>query len=143
MRPAWRSCRDCCAGRRSSEAGSIALRVTFVRAARAWVPPGNHFGAHQNDQYLPYGARLRLRATYPEAGYSEEARVLIRAFKRHGLIFADQGSNGYITGTSHPDFAPLLAEVNQGRTAPRIPLAEFDVIDTGDAICGWSTPNCF
>jgi hypothetical protein len=120
-----------------------ALRVTFVRAARAWVAPGNHFGSHTNDQYLPYGARLRLRAAYPETGYSAEARVLIRAFKRYGLIFADQGSNGFVTGTSHPDFAPLLDELNRGTNAPRIPLAEFDVIDTGNAICGWSTPNCF
>ena len=120
-----------------------ALRVTFVRAARAWVAPGNHFGSYQNDTYLPYGARLRLRATYSEAGYSADARVLIRALKRYGLMFADQGSNGYITGTSHPDFASLIAEINQGSTAPRIPLAEFDVIDTGDAVCGWSTPNCF
>jgi hypothetical protein len=84
-----------------------------------------------------------LRATYPETLYSAEARVLIRAFKRYGLIFADQGSNGFITGTSHPDFAPLLDELNRGTTAPRIPLAEFDVIDTGRANCGWSTSNCF
>jgi len=88
-----------------------ALRVTFVRAARAWVAPGNHFGSYSNDSYLPYGARLRLRATYSEAGYSADARVLIRALKRYGLMFADQGSNGYITGTSDPGFAALLANV--------------------------------
>jgi hypothetical protein len=84
-----------------------------------------------------------LRATYPDSGYSAEARVLITTLKRYGVIFADQGSNGYITGTSDVGFAALLAEINQGATAPRIPLAELDVIDTGNAICGWSTPNCF
>jgi len=120
-----------------------ALRVTFVRAARAWVAPGNHYGPYQNDSYLPYGARLRLRASYPEAGYSSEARVLIRALKRHGLIFADQGSNGYITGTSDPGFAGLIGEINQGGTSGRIPVAEFDVVDSGNAVCGWVTPNCF
>jgi hypothetical protein len=120
-----------------------ALRVTFVRAARAWVAPGNHYGGYPDDSYLPYGARLRLREGYPETGYSADARVLIRALKRYGLIFADQGTNGYISGTSHPDFAPLLAQINQGAGAPRIPLSELDVIDTGDARCGWSTPSCF
>lgn len=117
--------------------------MTFVRAARAYVAPGNHFGSYQDDSYLPYGAKLRLRATYPEAGYSAEARVLIHAFKRYGLMFADQGSNGYITGTSDPGFAALIGEINQGGAAGRIPLAEFDVVDTGNAVCGWPTPNCF
>jgi hypothetical protein len=120
-----------------------ALRVTFQRAARAYVPPGNHFGSYGNDTYLPYGARLRLRASYPETGYGAEARILIRALKRYGLLFADQGSNGYITGTSHPDFAALIAEINRGVGGPRIPLLEFDVVDTGDAVCGFSTPSCF
>lgn len=120
-----------------------ALRVTFVRAARAWVAPGNHYGPYQNDTYLPYGARLRLRASYSEVGYSAEARVLIRALKRYGLLFADQGSNGYITGTSDPGFAALIGEINQGGTSARIPVAEFDVVDSGNAVCGWATPNCF
>jgi hypothetical protein len=120
-----------------------ALRVTFVRAARAWVAPGNHYGPYSNDTYLPYGARLRLRSSYSEAGYSAEARVLIRALKRYGLMFADQGSNGYISGTSDPGFASLIGEVNQGTTAGRIPVGEFDVVDTGDAVCGWVTGNCF
>ena len=63
--------------------------------------------------------------------------------RRYGLIFADQGTNAYITGTSHPDFAALISEINRGGAAGRIPLLEFDVVDTGDALCGSATPNCF
>jgi hypothetical protein len=44
------------------------------------------------------GLRLRLKASFDTAGFSEPVRVILAAMKRHGIIVADNGSNWYISG---------------------------------------------
>jgi hypothetical protein len=44
------------------------------------------------------GLRLRLRAGYPVAGFPYQARVVLKALKRYGMIVADNGTSWYLTG---------------------------------------------
>lgn len=83
------------------EAGEIrhALRFTAPETRNGYVWPARHEASDNNgNQYPPMGARFRLRADYPEAGFSPQALVLLRAFKRYGLILADNGSAWFVTG---------------------------------------------
>jgi len=85
------------------EAGEIkhAIRFTTENAAQAFVSPAAHYGPDYNTNFnmLYYGARLRLRADFSETGYSEQSVMLIQALKKYGMIFADQGSSFYLSGT--------------------------------------------
>ena len=47
---------------------------------------------------LPFGARIRLKASFDISGYSATNQIILRAMKKYGLILADIGSNLYITG---------------------------------------------
>ncbi len=82
-------------------AGSIdhALRFTVARTQRAYVYPARHYASSLTDPNLPpMGLRLRLRGDYPTAGFPPQARVVLEALKRYGMMVADNGSNWYITG---------------------------------------------
>ena len=79
-----------------------AIRFTVQRAQRAYVTPARHLGTQENPACLPYGARLRLRASFPEGPYRGPALAIIRALKRYGMIFADQGSAVYLSGPATP-----------------------------------------
>jgi hypothetical protein len=82
-------------------AGSIdhALRFTVARTQRAYVYPARHYASTLTDPNLPpMGLRLRLRGDYPTAGFPPQARVVLEALKRYGMMVADNGSNWYITG---------------------------------------------
>jgi len=65
------------------------------------------------------GARLRLKASRSISSFAPEVQKIFRAFKRHGLILADNGSDMYISGTMdarwnndvlNPAFAALTAD---------------------------------
>ena len=89
-----------------------AIRFTVQRAQRAYVAPARHLGTQENPACLPYGARLRLRASFPEAPYHGPALAIVRALKRYGMIFADQGSAVYLSGTSDARWEPVISAIN-------------------------------
>ena len=123
------------------QAGAInhALRFTAPRAQRAYTAPASHFGTQSSTCYPPYGLRVRLRADFDETPYSAEGRVLIRALKRFGLMYADQGSAGYISGTSNPALEALIEEINQTR---RIPHTALEVVQPGEVVRGFTPSPC-
>ncbi len=47
---------------------------------------------------LPFGARLRLKASYDISTFPAHIKVILTAMKKYGLILADIGSDMYITG---------------------------------------------
>ena len=77
-----------------------ALRFTLPRARRAWQAPAGHCGTTTDPSTPPYGSRWRLKASFDETPYSGPALAIVRALKRYGLMFADQGSAMFITGTT-------------------------------------------
>ncbi|MGZ8833212.1 MAG: hypothetical protein ACXW19_08475, partial [Thermoanaerobaculia bacterium] len=73
-----------------------AFRVT-VRASNGYVYPGSHV-AGSNPSALPMGARLRLKESKNISSYPAEVRKIYRAFKKYGLIVADNGTDMYVSG---------------------------------------------
>jgi hypothetical protein len=77
-----------------------ALRFTAPRTRRAYVYPARHAASDSSDPALPpMGLRVRLRRSVSLAGFGPQARVVLTALKRYGMILADNGSPWYVTGT--------------------------------------------
>jgi hypothetical protein len=106
-----------------------ALRFTVRRTRRAYVHPARHYASDSNDAGLPpMGLRLRLKASYPTAGFPRQARIVLEALKRYGMLVADNGSDWYISG------APDRRWSNeQLHTLHRVPGSAFEVVKTGAA----------
>ncbi|HVR41539.1 MAG TPA: hypothetical protein VMU84_20760 [Thermoanaerobaculia bacterium] len=74
-----------------------ALRMT-VRTTNGYVYPASH-NAGSSAGALPMGARLRLKSTKNISSFAPEIQKIFRAFKKYGLIVADNGTDMYISGT--------------------------------------------
>jgi hypothetical protein len=82
-------------------AGAIrhALRFTAPRTRRAYVYPARHYASDANDPALPpMGLRLRLKASVDVTSFPPQARVVLVALQRYGMILADNGSPWFISG---------------------------------------------
>ena len=95
-----------------------ALRFTLPRARRAWQAPASHCGTATDPSTPPYGSRWRLKASFDETPYSGPALAIVRALKRYGLMFADQGSSMFITGTTDRRWTTTIEDINQRHPIP-------------------------
>ena len=95
-----------------------ALRFTLPSARRAWQAPAGHCGTTTDPSAPPYGSRWRLKASFDETPYRGPALAIVRALKRYGLIFADQGSSMFITGTTDRRWTPTIEDINQRHPIP-------------------------
>jgi hypothetical protein len=77
----------------------IRFTLTSNNVKPAYIYPARHKVNSGGGQYsLPFGARIRLKATVDISSYSATNQVILRAMKKYGLILADIGSNLYISG---------------------------------------------
>ena len=96
-------------------AGEIAHAIRFT-ASRIWARsggapyylwPARHWSGSGTDPgNPPMGARFRLKSSFDISGFDARTQVILRAFKKYGLVLADGGSNWYFQGvsdTSWPD----------------------------------------
>lgn len=92
-----------------------ALRFTLPSARAAYTWPARHCGpSGSTARDLPaYGMRFRLPRSYPARRWTGAARAVVVAMKRYGLVFADQGSSMYVTGTTDPRWADALAQLRE------------------------------
>lgn len=92
-----------------------ALRFTLPSARAAYTWPARHCGPSGNTaRDLPaYGLRFRLRKSFPTRRYTGAARAVVVAMKRYGLVYADQGSSMFVTGTSDPRWADALDQLRE------------------------------
>jgi hypothetical protein len=105
-----------------------ALRFTVPETRREYIYPARHFASDSNDPDLPaMGQRFRLKANYPIGDFPRQARVVLEALKRYGMIVADNGSGWYVTGAPnrHWDNDAL-------HTLHDVPGSAFEVVDTGE-----------
>ncbi len=103
-----------------------ALRFTVERSRRAYVYPARHFASSLTDPDLPpMGLRLRLRADFPVAGFPRQARIVLTALKRYGMIVADNGSSWYVSGAPDPRWSN-----DQLHTLHRVRGSDFVVVNT-------------
>jgi hypothetical protein len=103
-----------------------ALRFTAPRTRRAFVYPARHFASDSGNPNLPaMGQRLRLRADFDVSGFPRQARAVLRALKRYGMILADNGAPWYLGG------APSRGWDNDDLHAlGRVHGRDFEVVDT-------------
>jgi hypothetical protein len=102
-----------------------ALRFTAPRTRRAFLYPARHYASSSRDPDLPaMGQRLRLRADFDVSGFPRQARVVLVALKRYGMVLADNGSALFITG------APSSGWDNEAlHTLGLVKGADFEVVD--------------
>jgi hypothetical protein len=109
-------------------AGAIdhALRFTAPRTRRAFVFPARHYASDSNDPTLPpMGLRVRLKASFDTSGFPPQARVVLEALKRYGMILADNGSPWYVTGAPDPRWSN-----DDLHALGRVRGSDLEVVDT-------------
>jgi hypothetical protein len=107
--------------------GSIdhAIRSTVACTYHDYVWPARHRAGTNDRRCPPMGARFRLRNSFPMKGFSSEARVILRAMKRFGMIVADNGSDWYFQGSRDPGWTDeLLDELKT------VPASSFQAVAT-------------
>jgi hypothetical protein len=103
-----------------------ALRFTVSRTRRAYVWPARHFASDLTDPSLPpMGVRLRLKAGFDTRPFPRQARIVLEALKRYGMIVADNGGNWHVTGTPDPRWSN-----DQLHTLHNVNGSAFEVVDT-------------
>jgi hypothetical protein len=103
-----------------------ALRFTASRTRKAFIYPARHYASSLTDPDLPaMGQRLRLKAGFDVSGFPKQARAVLVALKRYGMILADNGSPWYITGA--PDKGWSNDDLHQ---LGRVKGSDFEVVDT-------------
>jgi hypothetical protein len=109
-----------------------AIRVTFSQTQKGFIPPASHSASNNSDPTLPaMGMRFRLRADYPIAGLTGQARVIAIAMQQYGLMVADNGSNWFFQGAPDPRWND--EDLDQLKA---IPGTAFEVVDTGPVQTG-------
>jgi hypothetical protein len=102
-----------------------ALRFTVERTRRAYVYPARHYASSSTDASLPpMGLRVRLKASFDTSTFPKQARVVLEALKRYGMILADNGSNWYVSGAPDPRWSN-----DDLHTLHRVTGADFEVVD--------------
>lgn len=118
---------DECVQRRSI---NHAIRFTAQRTQRAFIHPATHFASNSSDPSRPpMGLRLRLGSWVQESNFPESIRPIITAFKRFGVILADNGSNWYISGAPDPRWND-----DDLHALSRIRGRDFQAVETGPLI---------
>jgi hypothetical protein len=103
-----------------------ALRFTAPQTRRAYVYPARHYASGSSDPSLPpMGLRVRLKASVNVSSFPRQARVVLRALQRYGMILADNGSPWYISGAPNRHWSN-----DQLHTLDRLTGADFEVVDT-------------
>lgn len=127
------------------DGGDIGHAIRFIlpnarMAEEVYVHPATHAGAPSDPgaHAIPYGSRLRLRASFDIGGFSTNpaVRVILRSLKKYGMLLAD-GGNVPLTAeadtyTTHQWDDPDIAL--DSRSLFGIRVDDFEVVQTGDPI---------
>jgi hypothetical protein len=106
-----------------------ALRFTVERTRCAYISPARHYASSLTDSDLPpMGLRVRLKASFDVAGFPKQARVVLTALKRYGMLVADNGSSWYISGAPDPRWSN-----DDLHALGRVKGSDFEVVQTGRA----------
>ena len=75
------------------------------------------------------GLRVRLKASVNIAGYGPQARIVLTALKKYGMILADNGSPWYVSGAPNSgwddDVLHALGQIHG---------SDFEVVDTSGLV---------
>jgi len=104
----------------------VRFTLTSNHVQPAYVYPARHKvnSSGTATTGLPFGARIRLKQNIDISAYSPVNQIILRAFKKYGLILADIGSNMYISG------APDARWNNDDlRLLGQLRAADFEVVN--------------
>jgi hypothetical protein len=108
-------------------AGEIthAIRFTVKCTTGSHVPPATHDAVPDKCDPTgkpPMGLRVRLKGDFDTTGYGPTAQVFLRAFKKYGMILADNGSNFYFQSEENPAWPDDVNDLK------RVPASAFEVL---------------
>ncbi len=122
-------------------AGEVAHALRFIlpnnhMKASVYVHPATHAGgpSSANANAPPYGVRLRLKSTFDETPYSANARIILHAMKKYGMILSDGGSIALTFGDDRLATAKWDAMGIDSHTFFGVSVSDFDVVDLGSEI---------
>ncbi|MDB5133794.1 MAG: hypothetical protein JWP37_397 [Mucilaginibacter sp.] len=77
----------------------IQFTLSSSNVKPAYIAPARHSVNSSGGPYsLPFGAKIRLKASFDISVYPAHIQIILKAMKKYGLILADIGSNMYISG---------------------------------------------
>jgi hypothetical protein len=120
-------------------AGQIphAVRFTLQNSQAAMVPPASHWAANSSNALAaPMGMRLRLKANYDISHFSRNIQVILTAFKKYGMIMADNGSSMYISGA--PDDRWDNSDLHN---LGQVPASAFEVVQMSPIYTASNVPQ--
>lgn len=120
--------------------GSINHALRFILPnprirAGVFVSPATHAGAPRGPANAPpYGAHLRLKASFDLSQLSPPAQVVARAMQKYGIYLAD-GGNIALTAQSDTDTQIKYADLGFGpHDMEALKVTDFEVLDLGKLI---------
>ncbi|MFL6158470.1 MAG: hypothetical protein ACJ72D_20450 [Marmoricola sp.] len=99
--------------------------TTNLTSSHHYWPARHDAGSTSSWLYPPMGTRFRLRSTYDSSHLSWQARVVVAAMKRYGLVLADNGSPWYFQGEQDARWGDTLIS-----DLKKIPASAFQAVDT-------------
>ncbi|HLX23959.1 MAG TPA: hypothetical protein VKR38_11470 [Usitatibacter sp.] len=115
-------------------AGEIAHAIRFTanniwgrnNGQQEYLWPARHASGSSTDSTRPpMGARFRLKASFEISSFSANTQVVLRAFKKYGIVLADGGSNWYFQGVSDTRFPDTMFDELKS-----IAGGNFEAVDT-------------
>jgi hypothetical protein len=103
-----------------------ALRLAVPATGDGWIYPARHDTGGPADPGLPrYGQRLRLKRGFDISRFPRQARVILRAMKRYGVIVAEEGVAWRLSGEPDPSWS-----YGELQALHRVTGRHFEVVDT-------------
>lgn len=107
-----------------------AIRITVSKIQKAYIPPASHTGGKYTAKiYPPMGLRLRLKDNFNILSFDKNVQVILKAFKKYGVVIADVGSDMYVTGVPDSRWDDEIL-----RALGKVSADNFEAVYTGDAI---------
>ncbi len=142
------------------KAGAIRHALSFTLSEYtlqrlAYWPANSTNTVYNNPSAPPYGARLRLKASFDISSFSPAAQTILTALKQYGMFLSDAGGHGpaIFADSDVSGDAAVMAGIYQIDGAG-ISALDFDVVDESSFIVspnsmevnpanGYETPNTF
>lgn len=107
-----------------------ALRFTVSVTRKAYVFPASHWASNNTDPLRPpMGMRVRLKSGFDTSGYPPQAKIVLEALKKYGMMVADNGSDWYLSGVADSRWDD--AQIN---TLKQLRGHDFEVVQMGTVV---------
>lgn len=103
-----------------------ALRVTVPVSQHAYLWPARHYASDDtHPSATPMGLRVRLKASFDISGFPPQTQAVLLALRQYGMIVADNGTGGYVSGAPDPAW-----DDDDLHSMHDVPASAFEVVDT-------------